>query len=131
MRRPPKLQNISCIILRQDEHRVRSDADIGLTWHTISRFAACEGVVAQLVSEVRAVTLPVAIEPHSPVARSREAQRIAVVTAVSKICNDHDIVARATIFPAMKCNDLIGVVDVMHVDVLATETACLIKPVPA
>src|SRR6266404_7978716 len=64
-------ENTSRTILRQDESGVRSDAYIGLKRHSVSRFTAGEGVVAQPISKVRAVTLPVTIETHPPVARSR------------------------------------------------------------
>ena len=64
-------------------------------------------------------------------AGSREPKRIAVIAAVAKVCHDHHIVARSAVFPAMECDHLIGVVDVMDVDVLATKTARLLEPVAA
>ena len=58
-------------------------------------------------------------------------QGVAVVTAVGKVCDDHHIVARPAVFPTMKGDHLVGVVDVMDVDLLATKTARLVEPVAA
>src|SRR5207253_4593408 len=48
---------------------------------------------------------------------------------VTKVCNDQHIVAGPAVFPTMKCNHLISVVDVIDVDLLAAKTARLIEPV--
>src|SRR4030095_9328520 len=71
------------------------------------------------------------METHPPVTRTRESQSVAVVAAVSKVCNDHHIIARSAVFPTMKCNHLISVIDVMDIDVLAPKTPRLIEPVAA
>src|SRR6266498_7736 len=58
------------LILRQDENGVRSKAYVCLKRHFVTRSVAGEGVVTQLISKIRAVTLPVTIETDPPVACS-------------------------------------------------------------
>jgi hypothetical protein len=66
-------KNTSRTILREDENGVRPEAYVSLKLHSVTRSVAGEGVVARLVSKIRAVTLPVTIETHPPNARSWKA----------------------------------------------------------
>lgn len=98
--------------------------------HSVACSAVSGCVIAELIAKIWAITLPVTIETDPPVTSARESQGIAAIAAVAKICNDHHIVTRTAVFPAMKCNHLISVVDMMDIDVLASQTARLIEPVP-
>src|SRR4029077_2934436 len=97
--------------------------------HSVARATISERVIAQLICKICAVTLPITIKPHPPAAGSWESERVTVVATVAKVCQDHDIIARPSVFPTMKRNHLVSVVDVMDVDLLTTKTARLIEPI--
>ena len=105
-------------ILGQNENGVRADTYVSLERHFIACSAVSGCVIAELIAKIWAVALPATIQTDPPVTSPRESQGIVAIAAVAKICNDHHIVARTAGFPAMECNHLIGVVDMMDIDVL-------------
>jgi hypothetical protein len=71
-----------------------------------------------MIAEVRAVPLPIAVETHAPLSAAWEPEHVPVVAAVGEVRHDHDIVARPAIGPTMKGEKLVGVVDMVDVELL-------------
>ncbi len=79
-----------------------------------------------MVPEVRTIALPVAIEPHTPLAGTWHAGGVAVIATIGKVRDDNNIIARPTLFPPVKGDDFVRVIDVMDVDMLP---ARVVEPV--
>src|SRR5947209_17263399 len=62
-------------------------------------------------------------------AASREADRVILVAAISEIEHDDHIVTIPALIPAVKSNHLIGVVDMMDVRVLPSQTTSRVTPI--
>src|SRR6266404_1070446 len=82
-----------------------------------------------MVGKYRAVTAPVAVEPHAPEATCWQPHPVGVVATVGKIDDHYYVVARASLIPAVKCEKLVGVVDVVHVHVLRLEPPRGVEPI--
>ena len=61
----------------------------------------------------------------------RHPDGVASVTSVGKVSDDDYIVTWSTIFPTMESDNFIRIVDTMDVDLLPSQTARLVVPVPA
>src|SRR5262245_6897359 len=88
-------------VLRQDEQGVRPQTDVGVKGHGVHGAGASHGVVAQLVTKVCAIALPVAIKAHAPPTRPRKTQGVTAITPVGTIRHDHHVIAGTAIVPAM------------------------------
>lgn len=82
-----------------------------------------------MVPEVRTIALPVAIETHTPLAGTWQAGGVAVIATIGKVRDDNNIIARPTLFPPVKGDDFVRVIDVMDVDMLPSQPARVVEPV--
>ena len=86
------------------------------------------GVVAESVIEARIVSVPVAVEPNTPTPTTRKTNCIIGVTAIGKVKHHDYVIAIAALVPPVKCNDLVVVVDMMHIHVMPAQAACIVEP---
>src|ERR1043166_1666865 len=112
--------NAQChlLVLRNNEARIRAEAETGFARHAVAGGGRRPGIVARNAPERQAVAGPIAVEAHAPQALARQADAIILIRAVGEI-DDHDhVVARPAAVPAMKRHHLVGVVDMMDVHVV-------------
>ena len=79
------------------------------------------GVIAEPVPERGVIADPVAVETNPPLAGPREPDRITVLPAVRKVQSDHDVVEGATFRPAVIGDELVGVIDMKHIQAVAPD----------
>src|SRR4051794_19170977 len=76
-------------VLGKDDSGVGAEADISLSGHAIDSSAECFCVVAVLITEIRAVAIPVAVEAHLPQSSARQSNGVALVGTIAEI-GHHD-----------------------------------------
>jgi hypothetical protein len=91
----------------------------------------CIGVITELVADVSAVPLPIAIKSYLPEAFSRKPDVVTVVAAVGNVGHNYHVISRTAIFPAVKCDDLVVVVDMVDVYMLPMQTTRIVVPITA
>lgn len=116
-------------ILRQDDRCIWAKADATGTRHRVCpRFGSLH-VETRKIGKGGAVTVPVAVEAHPPQSGSGQPDTVGIIAAIRKIGDHHDVVAGASVVPAVKGYDLVGIIDVEYVDILSTQPARIILPV--
>ncbi len=76
----------------------------------------CVGVVVEVITEIRAITIPIAFEANFPQSGFGKADSIAVaVTPVGHVGDDRHVVARTAIFPPVEGDAFVVVVEVVNV----------------
>ena len=109
--------------MRQDDGAVGSYADIASKRQAICIApdgSSCAGVVAGYIDKICTESRPVTIESHIPGPSTRETEGVICVAGIGKVYNHDDIIARAAILPAVESDELIGIVDMINIDMLAT-----------
>src|SRR5207237_327934 len=66
--------------------------------------------------------------PWHIVAAVRQRPQI-IAAMVGKIDDHYHVVARPSLIPAVECEKLVGVVDVVHVHVLSLQASCGVEPI--
>ena len=87
----------------------------------LARFG--DDVGARMTLKVVAVALPIAVEAELPGPCGREADDVAILRLVEKVGDDHDVVRRSALVPAVKGDDLAFVVQVIDLGELPAEAA--------
>ena len=88
-------------------------------------------MVAEVIAEIRAITIPSTIETDFPQSGFWKADIVVVVTPVGHIGDYNHVVARTAIFPAMESDNFFVVVEVVDVHVPAAKTTGVVEPIPA
>src|SRR5262245_38342775 len=125
-------RHLTSASLREDQRGIGANTDTTMEIQPVIPAGLGHGVIAGMTGEIRAIPGPVAVEPHAPVAGTRQANRVALVRAVGEVEHDDHVVTRAAAVPAVKGDDLVRVIAVEDIGVVALQAgkASTIAPHP-
>src|SRR5947209_9206155 len=118
-------------VLRKNSRAIRANGYVAAGGHSVTERTVGIRVIAEPVAEKRIITVPVTVEAHPPASAAREADGVIAIATVCEVQHHHYIIAISALLPAVKCNELVRVVYVMHVHVLSPQAARVVEPVAA
>ena len=90
-------------LLRKNQYAVGADGNRRLPRESVAGTRLGDDVSAWMVVEVVIVALPIAVETELPGPCGREADDVAILRIIGEVGNDHDVVRRSALVPAVDC----------------------------
>jgi hypothetical protein len=109
--------------LRKDQYAVGADRKCGVEGKAVVLTRFGNHVGARMTLKVVVVALPIAVETELPGPLGRKADNVAILGLVEKIGDDHHVVRRSALVPAVKGDDLAFVMHVIDLGELPAEAA--------